>query len=387
MKRLLFLFFATVLLVDLSFAQCESWVNRDIEEEAQNAHSVYRQSLKINDYKTAFEFWKIAYKLAPTADGNRDYHYWDGITLYKDLYDKETDKSKKEEYVKKILDLYDGMVNCYENKAITLEECSTDSCYNEMIGYVLGRKGYNMLYEYKRPNEEVYPALKNSILKSRDYLEYSTLVPFGYVLADLYKKGKVSKDEARELIVRADEIALYKVETSKEYSDYWKQSLDRMHYDLADVEKEVFDCNFFKKKLKPVFEKNKKDSKRIKNILITLKRQGCPDNDPFLMEVDREWKIYADEFNKNLTDSLERTNPALAGNRLMKEGKYQESAKKYQEAIDQETDPVKKAQYLYQLASIQFAHLGQYSTARANALKAAKLKPNWGKPYILIGDM
>ncbi|MEZ4906742.1 MAG: hypothetical protein R2771_03650 [Saprospiraceae bacterium] len=55
--------------------------------------------------------------------------------------------------------------------------------------------------------------------------------------------------------------------------------------------------------------------------------------------------------------------------------------------MDQETDPEKQANYYYALAAIQFGELNQLSNARANALKAAQLKSNWGKPYILIGDM
>jgi len=385
MKNLLAILVLLLFTITNGISQCENWVDKDFEEDAKNAHSIYRQSLKIKDYKLAFEYWEQAYSMAPAADGKRDYHYWDGIKLYQNKIKEEPAKAK--EYTQKILGLYDAMADCYKNKGITIKGCQTDSCYKIKEGYVYGRKAYDMFYTYKSPYTDTYRDLKKSINLAGNGAEYIVLGPFGYVLADLYKKGTVGKDEAREIIIKAQELSEYNIANDKQYSAYWKQSLKRMDLDLVDVEKEVFDCSFFKKKLRPLYESSKDKSKTVKYVLVTLKRQGCPEDDPMVQEVDATWKIYAEEFNRKLKDSLERANPALAGNRLAKEGKYQEAAQKYEEAISNESDPDKKGQFLYALASIQFAHLKQFSTARKNALQAANLKKGWGKPYILIGDM
>ncbi len=387
MKNLFLVFIVSLLAMNVALSQCENWVGKDFEEDAKNAHSIYRQSMKIKDYKLAFEYWEQVYKMAPAADGKRDYHYWDGIKLYQDLLSKETDATKKKEYVNKILGLYDAMADCYQHKGISLKGCSTDSCYNAKVGYVLGRKAYDMFYTYKSSYLDTYHDLKKSVELGGNNTEYIVLGPLGFILADLYKKGTVKKDEARDLIEKVQNIAEYNIKNNKTYSKYWDQSLKRFDSDLKDVEKDVFDCAFFKKKLRPMYEENKTVSKTVKYILVTLKKQGCPEDDPMVQEVDATWKIYAADFNKKLQDSLEKANPALAGNRLAKEGNYQEAAQKYQEAVNTEADPDKKAQFLYALASIQFAHLKQYGKARSNALKAANLKKGWGKPFILIGDM
>ena len=55
--------------------------------------------------------------------------------------------------------------------------------------------------------------------------------------------------------------------------------------------------------------------------------------------------------------------------------------------IEMEEDDTKKGEYYFSIASIQFRKLKNSSTARATARKAAQLKPNWGRPYLLIGDM
>ena len=87
--------------------QCENWIGKPTQSDAENAHSIYRQAMKAADYTTAFEQWKIAYKLAPAADGKRDYHYTDGIAIYKHLLTTTTDEKLKTEYKAEILKLYD----------------------------------------------------------------------------------------------------------------------------------------------------------------------------------------------------------------------------------------------------------------------------------------
>jgi len=50
-------------------------------------------------------------------------------------------------------------------------------------------------------------------------------------------------------------------------------------------------------------------------------------------------------------------------------------------------DNEKKANYTFSVASILFRKQKKYGEARKAALEAASLKPNWGRPYLLIGDM
>jgi tetratricopeptide (TPR) repeat protein len=105
------------------------------------------------------------------------------------------------------------------------------------------------------------------------------------------------------------------------------------------------------------------------------------------MEVDSKWKKYAEEENARLRAEFEAKNPSVAAKRLYDEGNYEEAIEKYDLAISEEEDDEKKASYLFSKASIQFRKLKQYSTARSTAYQAAKLKPDWGRPYMLIGDM
>lgn len=72
---------------------------------------------------------------------------------------------------------------------------------------------------------------------------------------------------------------------------------------------------------------------------------------------------------------------------FLKKEDYDKAADYYKEAIEVETDPEKKADYLYQLAYITNTKMQDPKTARTLANQAIELNPAWGDPYILIGDV
>ena len=65
---------------------------------------------------------------------------------------------------------------------------------------------------------------------------------------------------------------------------------------------------------------------------------------------------------------------------------FGEAINYYKEAIRLQEDAEKRGEYELDLAKVYRA-TNQYSTARAFAIQAAKNKPNWGEPYLLIGDL
>lgn len=367
-------------------AQCESWVGSRLQEDAENAHSIYRQALKTEDFTLAMQYWEQAYKIAPAADGHRDYHYTDGVDLYKQLYRNTTDPALKEEYKNTILRLYDEAITCYRNKAIK-PDCLTEECYNEKIGYLLGRKGYDMFYDLQIPYNRNLDVLKEAIETGKNTCEYIIFYPVAYIVVERFKAGKMTAEEARYFHIACNDIADYNIANNQAFGMYYEQAKQAMNGIFAQIESDIFDCDFFKEKYEPQYEGNSEDPELIRKILSVLRKEGCPEDDEFVIELDAAWKKYATEKNAGITAELEKTNPALAGNRLIREEKFEEAAKKYEEAIDQEKDPLLKADYLYTLATIQFGHLNQYYSARSNARRAASLKPGWGKPYLLIGDM
>src|SRR5690606_15592133 len=125
MKKLaifLVLIFAVQLDLSAQSVECKTWTDSPQKEDDENQHSIYRPLVMNQDYERAFPHWQKAFNIAPAADGKRDYHYEDGIMIYKHFLETATDDAKKEEYKKNIIKMYQGMIIRYANCLITVRD-------------------------------------------------------------------------------------------------------------------------------------------------------------------------------------------------------------------------------------------------------------------------
>lgn len=381
----------TILMMVFAFvsvnAQCETWIGSSQKEDAENAHSIYRAALKTDDFKIAFENWKIAYGIAPAADGNRDFHYTDGIKMYKQLYKSETDEAQKKEYAAQILKLYDQAIECYKSKAIALKCDAGEDCYANRISYLQGRKGYDMYYELRQPYTPNIEVLESAIESGGNNVEYTVLSPLGYMIVDQYIAEKVDAEKARAVYKQLNEIAEYNVVNNEKYGAYYQQAIDAVNGKFAQIERSIFDCDYFLEKLTPEYEDNPDDIDNVRGLYNELKRRGCGDEIPLMVEMKEKYEVWAAEENARKQAEYEANNPGIVAKNLYDEGKYQEALDKYDEAIAAEEDIEKKAGYHFSKASILYRKLKKYGEARAEARVAADLRKDWGRPYMLIGDM
>lgn len=389
MKRLLIILaFIVAAQFDVSaqLTECKTWNDSPQKEEGENQHSIYRPLVRNKNYERALPHWQKAFDIAPAADGRRDYHYVDGITIYKHLLENATDDAKKEEYKQKIVDLYRGMINCYENRVIKVRDCE-ELCYEALIGRKYGRMAYDMFYTLGSPYSENLKAIEKAVEYGGKGTEYLVLEPWANIVTYEYQQGNKTADEVREVYDKIMEIADYNMETDMELGEYYDITKQRSEAVFKPIENDIFDCNYFKEKLKPMYEDDPNNFDVLKYVFNTLRQQGCDDSDPFLTQIKSEYETLAAEYNEERLRELEEKNPAYAAKKRYDEGKFEEAAAKYKEAIEKETDDEKKAQYSFALASIQFRKLDNYNDARESARNAANLRPDWGRPYMLIGDM
>lgn len=377
----------TLIAVVLS-AQCPSWTDSPQKDAAENAHTIYRQALKTKDYAMAFENWQKAYDIAPAADGRRDYHFTDGALMYTEKFKTETDAAKKEEYKKMAIKLIDEAIACYEAGGISLKSCGDDKeCYQKKIGYLQGRKAFDMYYTFNTPYSQTIAALKDAVDKSGNDVEYIVFDPYATIAVYEFDQGNLTKEETREIYQTLTDIADHNIANNKQYGQYYDQAKSIVNSKFSQIENKIFDCDYFIAKLQPQYDANPDDIETIKQIYAKLKKQGCDTSVPFVAELDEKWNKYVAAENARLKAEYEASNPGILAKKAYDAGDFEGAIVKYDEAIAGEEDAKKKAGYLFSKASIQFRKLKQYSTARATAREAAKLRPDWGRPYMLIGDM
>lgn len=382
MKNISFLLLSLFVVGGLT-AQCDNWNDAPNKDQLEEYHVLYQQALDLEDYTEAYSYWSKVFPVAPAADGKRISQYLEGIKIYNAMFKAEADAAKKDDYKAKALAIYDQLVECYKAGSI---ECKGGDCNSE-IGFVYGRKAFDMFYVYNSLYSETLQAIDAAIEYGGNDNEYVIFAPAASIVAYNIGNETMEKSKAVQLYQSLNEIADHNINKEDNLSEYYLQAKENMNGTFATVEDQIFDCEYFKEKLQPDYESDPENPDVLKYIIVTLKKKGCTAEDPFLADLEAKWSKYAAEYNAQKQAEFNANNPAVIAKGLYDEGKFQDAIAKYDEAIASETDNEKKASYLFSKASIQFRKLSSYSAARATALEAAKTRPNWGRPYLLIGDM
>lgn len=352
-------------------AQCATFDSAENGQEAKEAHVVYRDFLKGQDYEKAYEYWQQAFSIAPAADGGRIMQYMDGVTLLKHQYDNSSDEAEKLMLRDQILDIFDQIPVCYpDDKA-----------------FALGRKVYHMYYSFNMPRAQIYQEGKKAIEEGGNKTEYVALIPTADGLVTEYEAGNVEVGEAREIFQKLQDIANYNIEKNDSYNAQYNQALQGMNGILQSIESNIFDCQYFKDKYKDMYNADPDNPEVYREVYKKLVQGGCDKEDPLIKEISEKDAARIAEEKAQRLEEKRKNNPGWYASELYKEGKYPEAIKKYKEAINKAEDDEKKASYYFSIASIQFRKLKKYGTARRNARKAAELNSGWGRPYMLIADM
>lgn len=370
-----------IFMVNSASAQCATWLGSPDEGKATDAHTIYRGHMKAKDLDAAYEHWKIAYDIAPAADGKRDFHYSDGVKIMMHKYNS-AEGAAKEEAKQAILRLYDEAIACFEKGGITMKQSA-----EERVAYHLTRKAFDMFYYLHTPYSETIEAVEGAIAKSGNNAEYTLLDPYARIAVNMFTNDNMDKAKARAIHAKINEIADYNIANNADYGAYYKQAKDAANGVFAEIEDNIFDCDYFKPKIKATYDANPDDPTTIETAIRDMKRKACSETDPFLVELETKWEKYAAAENARRKAEFEANNPAAMAKKAKEAGDYSQAIAKYEEAIAAESDPTKQGLYYYQIAQIKGKKMKSFSGGMAAARKAIELRPDWGAPHLLIGDL
>jgi len=366
------------------FGQCANWNDSPEKGAAEDAHSIYRQAMKAKDFEIAFENWEKAYKIAPAADGLRDYHFIDGAKLHAEKF-KTASTADKPALAEKSLSLYQEAIDCYESKGIKPSNCADGSCYPGRIGGVYAKMGYEMFYTLNSPYSKNLAAYDKAIEFAGNDLDYTIFDPIMAMAVYEFQGGRMDKTKVLDYYSKLEAIA--EANADSKYGEYFDQGWRAAKSKLAPIETDIFDCEYFKPSLEKMYNEDPKNPDNLKKVIALLKKRNCDPSDPLLSKLQGEWKQYASGVNAARQAEFEANNPGILASKAYKAGDYAGAVAKYREAIGQETDNNKKASYHTSIASILFRKMKKLNDARKEAKTALQLRPNWGKPLNLIGDM
>jgi tetratricopeptide (TPR) repeat protein len=317
--------------------------------------SLYREYVKYGDYKDGIVYWRMAFNDCPASSQNM---YIDGIKMYNQFIVDEKDPVKQDALIDTLMLVYDQRIQFFGQK-----------------GSNLGRKAIDLL-RYKNNDiirvEEGYKYLEESVNMLKNKSPMPVIATFMTATYTLFQEQRLLADQVISNYSVASEIIDFSLVNDPDDSDALKV---KDYVDKNFIASGAATCQSLIHFFKPQFETNKGNIPYLKRVVTFMVTLDC-EQDPLYAQAAEA--LYELEPSAQSAFSLAKL--------FVTKDQFTKAAVYYQEAIEKETDPDKKADYYYQLGVITNSQLDDPQTAKKYALEALNYRPNWGEPYILIGD-
>ena len=371
----------TTLLILALFVGANMGFAQEDDQECMNNLSMFDSYYKGKKYDEAYGPWKMVREKCPQF--NRAIYAYGAKIL--DHKIENSNGADKIAHIKDLMKLYDQSFE-YFSSHYTLGDVLVDKA----------QLAYTHKKELNMTDQAVYDMFDEAFKKdSKNFKSAKGLYTYFSLAVDLYDAGSKSADEAQEMFNKYDDVT----ELIEGREKYYTQELNK----LAEKEEAGTALGKKEEKNKSVFESNleafetvkssmdkkvgdrancevlvplyEKDFEKFKNDAVWLQRamnrmyeKGCK-GDPLFLKLVQQ---------KNTIEPSADT--AFYLYLLTNEQKY------FNQTIELETDPIKKARLFKKLAG-ELKDKGQYSKARQYFMEAVKLNPSDGSPYLSIANM
>lgn len=333
-------------------AMAQSKYGADSVKCVQNL-SLYRDYYKQKMYDEAYKFWSIAYNICPASSERM---YVDGANLVEIQLKKAETDEQKTAWIDSLLKVYDKRIENFGKE-----------------GYVLGRKGTDMLRYANDDIEPVYNTLKKSIDLQGNESEAGAIVSYMNAVVIMEKNGKMEEAEVVANFTKLSDILasnFEKYEGTKTKSYY-----ERAQKSVEKLAGPYLSCDVLVKMAKENYEQNKDDREWMERTVNLLDKKNCTDALIFFTIAK---KMHDDEPSAVSAEKL--------GILSLKNKKYNNAVTYFKQAIDLVENQADLYNYYMELVET-YIGMGSYSEARTYARKASEIRPNEGMPYLKIGDM
>ncbi|QRX64698.1 hypothetical protein JS578_05560 [Dysgonomonadaceae bacterium zrk40] len=326
--------------------------------------SLMQTAAKAEAYESALGPWTEAYVNCPASSKNI---YIYGPRIFKALHASATDEAKKQEYLDKVMEIYDTRLKYFgsdDAKGTILAYKTYD--YMELKGDKTDQK---VVYDWlgEAVNEmkgEMYP------LDAYSYFMVASLTQY---LVDNSNKDQYISDYFNVVGYVDQAIANYKSSSDQANADYLGMVKEGIVKGF--VASGAGDCKTLNEYYADKVEPNKQNKEFLNEVLDALASVGCTDSDLYFT---------ASEY----LHILEPSASAALGlaNKSLRDKDYDTAVKYYSEAAQLETDKSKSSNYMMQLAGI-FSNQRNFARARSAAYDALEYNANNGEAYVLIAQL
>jgi tetratricopeptide (TPR) repeat protein len=314
--------------------------------------SAYRTFFKLRLYEDAYEKWWNAFNDCPASS---EMMYLDGVTMYRAFIEAAPHGPVREGLIDTLMLIYDRRMEYFGGE-----------------GNVLGRKGGDLL-TYRRADieqvQKAYEMLKTSIELEGEESREVVMLLFISAGITLNKQDIIDDNQ----VIDNYSMVIGTLCQLEERSSRWKRT--RATIDEIMQKDKILSCETLNRYYEPQFEQNK-DNKTFLEIVIALyTAAGC---DRSHINVAASENLYRIEPGPEISHNLAIL--FIARNDFEKAAGYLKEAVQG-ENINEET----RATWYYELAVVSSASK-EHCKAIEYAHEAIKLKSDYGKAYILLGD-
>ncbi|TAJ14265.1 tetratricopeptide repeat protein [Marinilabiliaceae bacterium JC017] len=365
--------FTRLLIAGLILSIGSAFAQKGVEDGSKFGHgedsvrclknlSLYNEYYKQGNIKDALPYWQIVFNECPLSTVSL---YSDGAKMMVKLIKVEKDATKKKEYYETLMKIYDQRIKYFGDHRKYPES------------YVLGLKAIDML-KFNRHNvdvmKEAYGLLGKAIEGRGNKSQPAVTATYMTTTVGMYKLGEVDEEAVVNNYTTVTSILEKQVAAStgkkKEVLSNVKNNVEKLFAGSGAAT-----CETIEKIFAPQLDENKENLDWLKRVNRLLAKGDCGDAELFYKSSE-----YLHVIEPSSSSAFGLAKMYLKLKDLDKAISY------YKEAIELEEDPSLKGTFHYQMGLVYMAKK-DFVTAKSNALKAAQLRPDWGTPYMLIGDL
>jgi len=332
------------------------------DKDFMSFYTLEKQFYDQKDFKSAIGAWRKLYKQYPRSTVNIYLH---GINMYETLIEKATDRKTKNLYIDTLMMVYDKRIKHFDQKGFNLGRQGTD-----YLKYTLDNE--NLTDEQKKPIlKKGYNYVSESVKLQGDDSEDIVLLLLMQSTRGLYGLGELGKENVIESYDIVSKIINKHIEKDPKNADI---------INIRDIIDQIFqtsgaaDCEALISIYEPKFDQISSNLDDLKKMIRMLDRQNC-DSSPLFAKASE--KLYSMEPSAEAAYNMARM--------FIKASQMDKAETYYKQAIEMEKDPMNLSKYYYELATLTYINNPQ--AAKSYCKKSIENNPNFGKPYLLLGDI
>ena len=213
--------------------------------------------------------------------------------------------------------------------------------------------------------------LKESVEGLQNKSKATALFSYFKAATQKFQEKTFTKAQVLEVYAAVSDYLEYNLSNeskSKKFYEKASENVEKLFVPFATCEDLIamFDAKY---------QETPDDLTLIKRIVKVLDKKDCTDATVYF---EAATKLHESE-----PSALSAYN---MGNLSLRKNKYSQAIGFYNQALEMAENDEDKANYYYGLSGAYFKS-GSNSSARSYAYKAIDIKPSWGKPFVLIGDI